>query len=163
MPPLCHGVFPTAPSFWECCIYLPGSVSCEMATSECRCLAKDACQSRRHSGGCCGPGAGRTGANVTPATPGAGSGTGISTPQSSASLIVTPSLLECKIFWQSAFCKSKQLFHQHLAASEGDEPGRASGLGWCCLTGRGLAGSTHQHLPRRGTRAWGARAKAQPS
>lgn len=74
--------------------------------------------------------------NITPATPGAGSGAGISTPQSSATLIVTPSLLECKIFWQSAFCKSKQLFHQHLAASEGDsppagctKPGRAAGLG----------------------------------
>lgn len=150
-PPLCRGVFPIAPSFWERFINLPGSVSWETATSECRCLAKDACVGAEGiSGGCCSPGAGGTRANVTPATPGAGSGAGISTPQSSATLTVTPSLLECKISWQSAFCKSKQLFHQHLAASQGDGPS-----GWLHRAGEGVwlgLGSTHRHPPRRGTR-----------
>lgn len=151
-PPLCRGVFPIAPSFWECFINLLGSVGCETATSEVPMSGQGrACRSRRRSGGCCSPGAGRTGANVTPATPGAGSGAGISTPRSSASLLVTPSLLECKIFWQSAFCKSKQLFHQHLAASEGDSP-RSRG-GRLARAGKSPPAPAETWHPRMG--CWG--------
>lgn len=150
---------------------LPGSAPCQTATPVCRRPAKDACIKPEGVWGFLQPRHRQDMGECNSRNDRGWLGAGISTPRRCASPTVTHSLLEREIFWQSAFCKSKQLFHQHPAAtppvlgreralSARTEPGgRLAGAG---AARRARASGEHQQHCRDVAPAWGTWARAQP-
>lgn len=118
----------------------PGSAPRQTASPACRCLAKDACIEPKGFWGFLQPQHRQDRGERNSHNYWGWLGAGISTPQSCTSPTVTHSLLACEIFWQSAFCKSKQLFHQHPAATP-PVLRRERALSACTEPGGRLAGA----------------------